>query len=251
MGDVGGIWNTRSMGHEFDKDYWDEHWQQVHDRPDAGHEVPPNPHLVREVGLLAPGTALEAGCGEGAEAVWLAQAGWAVTAVDIADEVLARAAARAAAVGVGDRLQWVRADLGTWEPSAPFDLVTTHYAHPAMPQLEFYDRLGSWVAPGGSLLVVGHAEGEQGAGHGGSHDGHRAHGRERHDHGHEPPPEARVTSASIAARLDPTTWEVVTAQEATRSLAAPGAPGAAGAPGTLRDVVVRARRRVDDRGGRG
>ncbi len=239
------------MGHEFDRDYWDQHWKQVHDRPDAGHEAPPNPHLVREVGALAPGTALEGGCGEGAEAVWLAQAGWVVTAVDIADEVLARAAGRAAALGVGDRVQWVRADLGSWEPPAPFDLVTTHYAHPAMPQLEFYERLGSWVAPGGSLLVVGHAQpGDGPHGHqarSGGHDHGDSNGPghdDRHDHGDEPPAEARVTPQSITERLDPGSWEVVTAHELTRTVDAPG-----GAPGALRDVVVRARRRrIDEQG---
>ncbi len=237
------------MGHEFDQDYWDAHWQQVHDRPDAGHEVPPNPHLVGEVGSLVPGTALEAGCGEGAEAIWLAQSGWEVTAVDIADEALARAAGRATERGVGDRVTWVRADLGSWEPAAPFDLVTTHYAHPAMPQLEFYDRLGSWVAPGGSLLIVGHAQSGDGAhghhDHGDRQDTSQAHGHgkghdhgDRHDHGDEPPAEARVTPRSVTERLDPARWEVVTAHELTRTLDAPG-----GAPGTLRDVVVLARRR--------
>ena len=233
------------MGHEFDKDYWDAHWQQVHDRPDAGHEVPPNPHLVDEVRPLAPGTALEAGCGEGAEAIWLAEAGWVVTAVDIADEALERAAGRAAARGVGDRVTWVRADLGSWEPGAPFDLVTTHYAHPAMPQLEFYDRLGSWVAPGGSLLIVGHGDAVDGAHHHHGDADHHDHDHEdspghggQHDHGDEPPAEARVTPQSVTARLDPATWEVVTAHELTRTLDAPG-----GAAGTLRDMVVLARRR--------
>ena len=53
-------------------------------------------------------------------------------------------------------MQWVQADLSTWNPDARYDLVTTHYAHPAMPQLEFYDRIASWVAPGGTLLIAGH-----------------------------------------------------------------------------------------------
>ncbi len=228
------------MGHEFDKTYWDEHWRHVHDRPDAGHAPPPNPHLVREVGALAPGSALEAGCGEGAEALWLAEAGWAVTAVDIAQEALGRAAGRAAALGVGDRVQWVRADLGSWDPPVQFDLVTTFYAHPSMPQLEFYDRLGSWVAPGGSLLVVGHAQTEGGA-HGHGHDGGHAHGHgDIHGHGDEPPAEARVTPQGVTERLDPATWQVVTADELSRTFDAPS-----GAPGTLRDVVVLARRRPD------
>ena len=209
------------MEHDFDKDYWDEHWQQVHHDSSGGHAIPPNPYLVRGVSDLVPGTALEAGCGEGVEAIWLGLAGWKVTAADIAAEPLARAADRAAARGLDDEITWVRADLCTWEPSETFDLVTTHYAHPAMPQLAFYERLSSWVAPGGSLLVVGHLHTD----HGAHHDRH-------------PPPEASVTAVSITARLDPHTWDVVTAEEHTRT---PDAPGGAGA--TLHDVVVRAVRR--------
>ncbi|WAP53377.1 class I SAM-dependent methyltransferase [Arthrobacter sp. ATA002] len=106
-----------------------------------------NPHLIRETGNLAPGTALDAGCGAGTEAIWLATHGWKVTGADIASAALDRAAGRAADAGVADQVQWVQADLSTWEPDAQYDLVTTHYAHPAMPQLDFYDRTASWVAP--------------------------------------------------------------------------------------------------------
>ena len=118
---------------------------------------PPNPYLAREISGLVPGTALDAGCGAGAEAIWLASHGWQVTAADISSEALARAAERAAAAGGWpSACEWVEADLSVWEPGTRFDLVTTHYAHPAMPQLEFYDRIAGWVAPGGTLLIVGH-----------------------------------------------------------------------------------------------
>lgn len=218
-----------AMEHDFDKNYWDKHWQQIHDDSTARHETPPNPYLMVEVGDLVPGTALEAGCGEGAEAIWLARAGWKVTAVDIADEPLARAADRAVALGLGgDEIQWVQADLSSWEPSKTFDLVTTHYAHPAMPQLAFYDRLSSWVAPGGSLVIVGHL-----------HTDHGVH------HDHHPPAEASVTAVSITERLDPNTWDVVTTEEHTRT---PNAPGVGQL--TLHDVVVRAVRRTDAQAGR-
>ena len=140
--------------HSFDQDYWDEIWQG--DRSVAMGSSPANPHLVEEITGLAPGSALEAGCGAGAEAIWLAQQGWEVTAADVASAALAVAAERAAAGGVADRVRWVQADLSVWEPDTHYDLVTTHYAHPAMPQLEFYDRIASWVAPAGTLLIVGH-----------------------------------------------------------------------------------------------
>jgi SAM-dependent methyltransferase len=212
------------MTHGFDKDYWESHWQQAGGR-DA---LAANPYLARETGGLLPGTALDAGCGEGAEAIWLAAAGWRVTAADISGEVLARAAASASAGAVAQRVRWVEADLSVWEPEGQFDLVTTHYAHPAMPQLAFYARLAAWVAPGGTLLLVGHLLGPDGHGHGHGHGG---------GHGHHPPPEASVTAASITAGLDPAGWDVLTADEPVRTVIRRGGEG------RLHDVVVRATRR--------
>ena len=105
-----------------------------------------------------PGTALDAGCGEGAEAIWLAEQGWQVTAADISAEALARATERASASPAAARLAWVGPTSARRDPDDSFDLVTTHYAHPAMPQLAFYERIAAWVAPGGTLLVVGHLQ---------------------------------------------------------------------------------------------
>jgi SAM-dependent methyltransferase len=203
--------------HEFDRAYWQQHWQ---DR--TGGDTPPNPYLAAELDGLAPGSALDAGCGEGAEALWLAGHGWQVTAADISAEALARAADRAAASSVADRVRWVEADLVSWAPDTGFDLVTTHYAHPAMPQLDLYDRVAGWVAPGGTLLVVGHLH---------------AAGGPQHGHGHHPA-EASVTAAAVVERLDPARWDVVTATEPERTLTGPG-----GRTVTLHDVVVRATRR--------
>lgn len=153
--------------HGFDKDYWERHWRDRGAGSMGGH--PPNPYLAREIGGLTPGTALDAGCGGGAEAIWLASHGWEVTAADISSEVLALAADRAtmstAASGAAERVRWVEADLSVWSPDTRLDLVMTHYAHPAMPQLEFYDRIAGWVAPGGTLLIVGHLH-VAGSGHG-------------------------------------------------------------------------------------
>ncbi len=225
-------------GSEFDKAYWQQHWQGS-----PGEAFAPNPHLVREVGGLTPGAALDAGCGEGGEARWLAGHGWEVTAVDISREALERAAAlEEGGDGSGTAVEWVEADLTTWAPDRQYDLVTTHYAHPTIPQLDFYDRIAGWVAPEGSLLIVGHLH--RGDAHGGTH-GH-AHGHS-HDHSQsgagddhggtasdDPPEHTTVTLVDITARLDPAEWDVQTAAEHTR-------PTARGT--TLHDVVVRARRR--------
>ncbi|WP_222194992.1 class I SAM-dependent methyltransferase [Modestobacter italicus] len=217
-------------GHDFDRAYWERHWRQdrTSDRGSMSGN-PPNPHLAREIGHLVPGTALDAGCGAGAEAIWLAEHGWQVTAADISTEALARAADRAAASGVGDSVQWVAADLCDWAPAAPFDLVTTAYAHPAVPQLAFYERIARWVAPGGTLLVVGHL-------HGHSHG-------DAEDVDGQPPAEATATAASVTALLEDTEWDdagwdVVTAAELHRTITAPD-----GRLVELHDVVVRATRR--------
>jgi len=208
------------VSHDFGQDYWDRHWAQ--DRgPGTAAQHHPNPYLVREAGGLVPGTALDAGCGEGAEAIWLASRGWQVTAVDIAAGALARARARAARLPAPGRVQWVRADLTTWAPGARCDLVVTSYAHAAVPQLAFYERIAAWVSPGGTLLIVGHLPSRETAGP-----------------ADEPPEHATVMADDITAALDGSVWEVVTAEEHSRAMTGPG-----GQAVTLRDTVVRATRR--------
>ncbi|WP_037365686.1 class I SAM-dependent methyltransferase [Amycolatopsis orientalis] len=167
------------MPHAFDQSYWDEHWAAA-----AGHaRLGPHPQLVAEAGKLPPGRALDAGCGEGTEAVWLAENGWQVTAVDLSEEVLRHARERSSAV------EWVCADLLKWTPNEQFDLVATHYVHAAGP---LFERLAEWVAPGGTLLVVGH------------------HHRELH------PPEATITVQDVG--LDPEQWEITVAENRTRKV---------------------------------
>jgi SAM-dependent methyltransferase len=170
------------MSHSFDKAYWESHW-----RSSPGGSGPvavaPSPYVDTELAELDPGTALDAGCGEGAEAIRLAALGGRVTGADISAEALARAASRADAAGA--RVRWLATDLGAWQPDKPFDLVTTFYAHPDMPQLAFYERIADWVAPGGTLLVVGHGS---------------AH---HHGDGPQPPAEATVTAADAADRGAP------------------------------------------------
>ncbi|WP_422115450.1 class I SAM-dependent methyltransferase [Brachybacterium sp. UNK5269] len=119
----------------------------------------PNPQLMAEASRLTPGTAIDVGCGEGADVIWLAQQGWAVTGVDFSANGLARAAQHAEQAGVAARTSWRRADARTLSVDPPgVDLVSTHYLHPAAGAMpEVLQRLAAAVAPGGHLLVVGHA----------------------------------------------------------------------------------------------
>ena len=176
------------MTHSFNQSYWEQQWQaDPADTPPAMALMPANPHMVREVEALEPGTALDAGCGAGAEAIWLASRGWQVSGADIAEEPLARVAERAAGAGIADQVRWIKADLTSWEPGTTYDLVTTHYAHSAMPQLEFYDRIASWVAPGGTLLIVGHLHHEHDHGHGHGEGGPPGAASQASQHASTPP----------------------------------------------------------------
>ncbi|HEY9523486.1 MAG TPA: class I SAM-dependent methyltransferase [Thermopolyspora sp.] len=137
------------------EEYWDARYAGS-DRLWSGN---PNTILVREATGLTPGTALDLGCGEGADAIWLAQRGWHVTAVDVSGIALTRAAGHAAAAGVSDRVDWLRLDLGTSFPTGLFDLVCAQFlhSHAELPRERILWSAARAVAPGGTLLIVGHA----------------------------------------------------------------------------------------------
>ena len=116
----------------------------------------PNGRLVAEVVALAPGTALDVGCGEGADAIWLAQCGWTVTAIDISEVAIRRA--REAPHPAGASVEWICGDvLETPLAAGSFDLVSLQY--PALPKAAgeaAVRRLLDRVRPGGMLLAVYH-----------------------------------------------------------------------------------------------
>ncbi len=175
-----------------------------------------NPQLVAEAADLPPGRALDAGSGEGGDALWLAGRGWRVTAVDFSTVALGRAAAEAGRLGA--EVDWVHADLIHWAPPADaFDLVSAQYLHlPGDDRDPVIARLAAAVAPGGSLLVVGHRPSEV----------------------HTGRPEMFFTAQQVAATLDPAAWDVVVCEDRPRT-----ASGPAGHELPVADTVLRARRR--------
>ncbi|MFF0495533.1 class I SAM-dependent methyltransferase [Nocardia aobensis] len=134
-------------------------WEQRYRDSDRVWSGNPNPLLVRETADLRPGRALDLGCGEGADAVWLAGQGWEVTGVDISQTALERAAAHAEQAGLGERIAWQRHELGRTFPDGSYDLINAQFLQSpvALDQDGVLQRAADAVAPGGTLLIVMHA----------------------------------------------------------------------------------------------
>lgn len=117
-----------------------------------------NPQLAAEAAGLAPGRALDIGSGEGGDVIWLARQGWRVTGLDFSQVALERGAAHAEEAGVLAATEWRHADIRTWSPGAErWDLVTSQFMHqPFGGMVPVVRALAEAVAPGGTLLVVGH-----------------------------------------------------------------------------------------------
>jgi SAM-dependent methyltransferase len=208
----------------FDAAFWDDRYGSASQIWSGN----PNPQLVAETAELTPSTALDIGSGEGADAVWLARRGWQVTAVDISQVALDRAAEHARSVGeeVADRITWVQADL-TADPApdlgSGFGLVSAQFMHLAAPQRDAVFRgLAASVGPGGIFLVVGHDVSDLQT---------APHMRPHH-------PELMFTTDDIVAMLDLAEWTIVAAESRPRSVLDPD-----GQPVHVADAVVVARRR--------
>ena len=197
----------------FSEEFWDERYGST-ERVWSGQ---PNPQLVGRVGQIhPPGHALEVGCGEGADAIWLAQQGWAVTALDVSQVALDKAAAHAAEAGVAESITWLRADLAAW-PGEPglYDLVTAHFMYLGQPALtQLHRALAASVAPGGTLLLVGHHPID-------------------HRHGDHDVPDVRWTPEEAASWLDADEWASIDLATVQRE----------GHLGTMHDGIVQATRR--------
>ena len=129
----------------------------------------PNRFVVEVLADVPPGVGLDLACGEGRNAVWLAEQGWTMTAADFSGEALAKAAALSGARGVEVAL--VQADAVTWSPPPGQDLVLLAYLH--LPAADRAAALGHAVGacrPGGQVVVVGHARANLVGGYGGPQD---------------------------------------------------------------------------------
>ncbi|GAA3392999.1 NAD(P)/FAD-dependent oxidoreductase [Cryptosporangium minutisporangium] len=202
-----------------------ETWDARYSESDRIWSGEPNGALVKEVADLTPGRALDLGCGEGGDAVWLARQGWTVTAVDISGVALERAAQHAADAGVAGRIDFQRHDLGASFPDGEYDLVSAQFLHSwgDMPREAILRRATAAVAPGGVLLIEGHSgaphweaapdtkRGDGGHGEGG-------HGEEGHGEGaHHPPHELPSPDQVIASlQLPEEQWELVVVDEHQR-----------------------------------
>jgi thioredoxin reductase/SAM-dependent methyltransferase len=133
-------------------------WETFYQRTGRVWSGKPNPVLVDLASTLPPGRALDLGCGEGADAIWLAGLGWQVTAVDVSDTALRRAANEAAAAGVADRIDFQRHDLASTFPDGEFELVSAQYLQSPVefPRDRVLRTAAGTVAPDGLLLVVEH-----------------------------------------------------------------------------------------------
>jgi SAM-dependent methyltransferase len=147
-----------------------EDWNRKHGEGALLFGAEPNRFLVAEVAELSPGRALDLACGSGRNAVWLAARGWQVTGVDFSDVALGQARALAAEREV--EVEWLEGDLLEWEPAdRAYDLVVVLYLQvPAAERRRILARAAAAVAPGGTLLVVGHDLENLNGGHGGPKD---------------------------------------------------------------------------------
>ena len=179
----------------------------------------PNQFVEHELGELdaAGRTALDLACGEGRNAVWLAERGWTTLGLDFSPVALERAADLAHARGV--TVEWRHADVTTWRaPGQGFGLVLIAYLHlPPTELAPVIEQAAAAVAPGGAFLAVGHHADNLQRGHGGPSD-----------------PQLLWDPARIAAMLDGLTIE--RAEERTRTVTTDEGPR------TALDALVRAHR---------
>ena len=201
-------------------------WNQRYDGKELVWSAAPNIFVRQLTGDLPAGTALDVAAGEGRNALWLASRGWQVTAVDFSAVALERAHSLAQEQLGSDagRLVTLEADLKTWVPQAgSYDLVLVVYLQvPEQQRSAIMRRAAEAVAPGGTLLVVGHDLQNLTSGHGGPQD-----------------PAVLYRPGDIVADIEPAQLVIVRHETATRSLT-----DDQGQPVEALDALVLARRPV-------
>jgi 2-polyprenyl-3-methyl-5-hydroxy-6-metoxy-1,4-benzoquinol methylase len=145
-------------------------WDERYAGPELVWGSGPNCFVAEELAALPPGRAIDLGTGEGRNAIWLAERGFTVTAVDFSRVGLARAAGLAAGRGVS--VDWVYADLLDYQPTpGGYDLVLIAYIQLPADRLTALARTAATaLAPGGTLLAVGHDRDNLTRGHAGPKD---------------------------------------------------------------------------------
>jgi SAM-dependent methyltransferase len=203
----------------WDADFWDDRYSSS-DALWSGHV---NAVVRDELAGLPAGRALDVGCGEGGDALWLAEQGWQVTGIDVSQVALDRAARRARAVGLESRTTWEHRDLLAWAPPvAAYDLVSVAFVHLADgDRRQVYAELAAAVAPGGTFLVGAHHPDDLGVVPRPAH------------------PDLYFTADQLADDLRGGSgeWEILTAEARPRTGRHPE-----GHQVTLHDTVLRARR---------
>ncbi|MBF4609508.1 class I SAM-dependent methyltransferase [Curtobacterium sp. VKM Ac-1393] len=135
-------------------------WEQRYAERDGIWSGRVNAVLADVAAALAVGRALDLGCGEGGDVVWLAEQGWDALGIDLSVTAIERGSRASVSAGVDERTAFVAADLARWETAARFDLVTASYLQSwpvEIPRAEILRRASGFVAVGGHLLVTAHA----------------------------------------------------------------------------------------------
>ncbi len=131
-----------------------EEWDRAYGRCELTWSIEPHPHVGEELADLPPGRAVELGCGEGRQAIWLASRGWQVTAVDFSRVAVDRG--RKIAERHGVEVDWVVANVLDYHPPAPVDLAMIIYLHLHRDQLSgVLGKVSAALSPGGTLFVLG------------------------------------------------------------------------------------------------
>ncbi|NYJ73122.1 SAM-dependent methyltransferase [Allobranchiibius huperziae] len=140
----------------------ESYWEPIYlERATPAEAVPSNSDLLAaEVAGLQPGRALDLGCAEGGDVIWLAQQGWDVLGVDVSSTALAKGAEHAEVAGVSDRTRWEQHDLSATFPDGEFDLVSAQFLHTPVAgdsqRTTILRQAMRAVAPGGRLMVMSH-----------------------------------------------------------------------------------------------